>query len=95
MSKIVWLPEALEDVVRLRGFLEDQSPKAASRAAEVIRGGAKTLADFPEIGKPMNDDTGRRELFLPFGTGSYVLRYRVDVGIVVIIRVWHSKENRD
>jgi toxin ParE1/3/4 len=95
MSQVVWLPEALEDVIRLRGFLEDKSPKGASRAAEVIRNGAKKLADFPEIGKPINDDTGRRELFLPFGAGSYVLRYRVDQDIVVIIRVLHSKENRD
>lgn len=44
----------------------------------------------------MSDDTGRRELFLAFGTGAYVLRYKMDVaGTVVIIRVWHSRENRD
>ena len=95
MSQVVWLPEALEDIIRLRSFLEDKSPEAASRAAEVIRGGAKLLADFPAIGKPMNDGTGRRELFLPFGTGNYVLRYRMDQEIVVIIRAWHSREKRD
>lgn len=95
MSQIVWLPEALEDIIRLRSFLEDKSPEAANRAAEVIRNGAKLLADFPAIGKPMNDGTGRRELFLPFGTGNYVLRYRMDQEIVVIIRAWHSRENRD
>ncbi|MBW4642994.1 MAG: type II toxin-antitoxin system RelE/ParE family toxin [Goleter apudmare HA4340-LM2] len=95
MSQVVWLPEALEDIIRLRSFLEDKSQEAAKRAAEVIRGGAKLLADFPAIGKPINDGTGRRELFLPFGTGSYVLRYRMDQEIVVIIRVWHSREKRD
>lgn len=95
MSEVVWLPEALEDLIRLRSFLEDKSPQAAGRAAEVIRGGAKMLADFPAIGKPMNDDTGRRELFVPFGAGNYVLRYRMDRDIVVLIRVWHSRENRD
>lgn len=95
MSQVVWLPEALDDLMRLRNFLEDKSPQAANRAAAVIRGGAKTLADFPAIGKPMNDGTERRELFMPFGTANYVLRYRMDQDIVVIIRVWHSRENRD
>lgn len=95
MSEVVWLPEALEDITRLRGFLEDKSPQAVSRAAAVIRSGAKKLANFPAIGKPMNDDSGRRELFLPFGAGSYVLRYRMDRDMVAITRVWHSSENRD
>lgn len=95
MSQVVWLPEALEDVIRLRSFLEDKSLEAANRAAIVIRNGAKTLANFPAIGKPMNEGTGRRELLLPFGAGNYVLRYIIEREIIVIIRVWHSKENRD
>ena len=95
MSQVVWLPEAVEDIIRLRGFLEDKSPEAANRAGAVIRSGAKMLADFPAIGKPMNDGTGRREVFLPFGAGNYVLRYIVGQQIVVIIRVWHSRENGD
>lgn len=51
-------------------------------------------ANHPRM--PLSDDTGRRELFLPFGAGSYVLRYRLDAsGSVVVIRVWHSRENRE
>jgi hypothetical protein len=42
----------------------------------------------------MHDDTDRRELFLPFGTGGYVLRYITDMEVIVIIRAWHSKEQR-
>jgi len=41
----------------------------------------------------MNDGTDRRELFLPFGASSYVLRYIIDVQVVVV-RVWHGRENR-
>ena len=94
VSKIVWLPEALEDIQRLRLFLEEKNPTAANRAGLVLQTGAKRLADFPEIGQPMNDCTDRRELFLPFGTGGYVLRYITDMEVVVIIRTWHSKEQR-
>lgn len=94
MSKIVWLPEALEDIQRLRLFLEEKNPTAANRAGLILKAGAKRLVDFPERGYPMNEGTDRRELFLPFGTGGYVLRYMTDMEVVVIIRAWHSKEQR-
>lgn len=95
MSAVVWLPEALEDVERLYGFLKEKSDAAAMRAAQTILQGAQILEKSPESGRPMNDDTARRELFLPFGAGAYVLRYKLDsVSTVVIIRVWHSRENR-
>lgn len=94
MSKVVWLPEALEDVQRLRLFLLDKNPIAAARAGKVLQDGTKLLASFPETGTSMNDGTDRRELFLPFGASSYVLRYIIDGQTVVIVRVWHGKENR-
>ena len=95
LPQVIWLPEALEDTERLRLFLEDKSPKAAARASQVLRDGAKLLASFPEVGRPMSDGTDRRELFLPFGTGAYVLRYIADEQTVVIVRAWHSREKRD
>jgi plasmid stabilization system protein ParE len=94
VSKIIWLPEALEDIQRLRLFLEEKNPTAANRAGLILKAGAKRLVDFPERGYPMNDGTDRRELFLPFGTGGYILRYITDMEVIVIIRAWHSKEQR-
>ena len=94
VSSVVWLPEALADVARLRSFLEGKNAPAAARAAQTLRDGAKQLAAFPQIGRPMNDDTGRRELILSFGAGAYVLRYIIEGETVVILRAWHSKENR-
>jgi len=95
MPQVVWLPEALEDTERLRLFLEDKNPKAAARAGHVLQEGAKLLAGFPELGHPMNDGTDRRELFMPFGSGEYILRYLIDGQTVVIVRAWHTKEKRD
>jgi plasmid stabilization system protein ParE len=94
MPRLVWLPEALQDARRLFDFLKDQSPPAATRAAQAIRRGADALADFPALGRPMNDGSGRREWFVPFGSGSYVLRYCLDGQMPVILRVWHSREQR-
>ena len=94
VPQVIWLPEALEDTQRLRLFLEDKSPTAAARASQILRDGAKLLSSFPEVGYPLNDKTDRRELFLPFGSGGYVLRYIIDRQTVVIVRAWHSREKR-
>jgi plasmid stabilization system protein ParE len=42
----------------------------------------------------MDEDAERRELFVPFGVGAYVLRYRLREETIVVIRVWHSRELR-
>ncbi len=92
--RVRWLPEAWQDTQRLYDFLLNQDPGAAGHAMDTLLGGADRLAEMPEIGRPMGDDTGRRELYLPFGAGAYVLRYKIDDENVVIIRVWHSRERR-
>ncbi len=92
--KLRWLPEAWQDIERLYDFLLQQNPGAAADAVEVILGGSERLLDMPDIGRPMTDGEGRRELFIAFGMGAYVLRYRIDGDAVVIIRVWHSREHR-
>jgi len=95
LSEVKWLPAALADIERLHSFLYDKSPEAAARAAESIFQGARLLKDNPSIGRPMSDDTGRREWFIPFGMGAYVLRYFLEnKETAVIIRVWHSRENK-
>ena len=91
---LIWLPEARDDIERLFNFLLEVNPAAAQRAVRLIQSGAQRLLDYPQIGQPMDDDSGRRELYLPFGAGSYVLRYRMDGQSVVVIRVWHGREHR-
>ena len=61
---------------------------------KTIEEGADLLERFPRAGRPMGDETGRRELFTPFGAGAYVLRYRIHQNAVIILRLWHSRETR-
>ena len=90
----VRLPQAQADIRRLYDFLLGEAPSAAERAIRTIQLGASKVLDFPRIGRPMDDDTGRRELFIPFGAGAYVLRYRIHDDTIVVIRVWHSRQER-
>lgn len=93
--RVVWLPETRDDIQRLYDFLIDKDPRAAERAIRAIQIGGGRLEELPRIGRRMDDDTERRELFIPFGAGAYVLRYRIHHDTVVVIRVWHSREARD
>ena len=93
MPPLKWLPEALADLERLHEFLAAISEDSARKSAATILVGAEELSDHPRVGKPMGD--GRREWFIRFGAGAYVLRYRIDAeGCPVVIRVWHSREDR-
>lgn len=93
MATVVWLPEALNDIERMYDFLVENNPAAARNAVVCIKAAAGQLVQFPEIGRSMEDDSGRREMFAAFGAGAYVLRYRMNAqGDAVVIRVWHTRE---
>ena len=94
MAKLKWLPQAKEDIHRLHQFLRKKNPRAAVNAVKAIRAGARKLGSYPKIGRPMDDDSGRRELFTAVGQWGYVLRYMLDGDDVVIVRVWHTSEDR-
>ncbi len=92
--KLIWLPEAGDDIERLFEFLVEKNPVAAQRAMQAILESSKQLPEHPRVGPRMDDDTERRELFVPFGAGAYVLRYRLHYETVIVLRVWHSRERR-
>jgi plasmid stabilization system protein ParE len=97
-AEIVWLPAAVADLERLRRFILEKNPDAAKRAVIRIREATKLLADHPERGRLVEDLFPFRDLCIPFGAGNYLLRYRVHPEThttqVVIVRVWHSREQR-
>ena len=74
---LVWLPQAQADIQRLYDFLAERDPGAAERAIRAIQRGAQRLLELPRVGRRMDDATERRELYVPFGAGTYVLRYRI------------------
>lgn len=93
-AKVIWRERAAVDIARLRSFLSDKDIRAAQRALQTIYGGGELLTLHTKLGRPIPDGLHRRELFLPFGSGFYVLRYFVENNTVIIVRVWHSKVNR-
>lgn len=93
---IVVSPEATADLVRLRTFLADKNPDAAQRAAHTLIHAIQSLDTFPDRGQPTVIE-GVRELIVPFGNSSYVLRYAhwAADDEVIVLRIWHGREQRD
>lgn len=90
--EIVWLPGAIRDIARLRGFIEEKNFTAARRAANRIKQAAHILQENPKVGKLVEEALSFRELIIPFGSSNYVLRYREEEGRVVVVRVRHGRE---
>lgn len=91
---LVWLLEARSDLERLYDFLIEKNPSAARQSMLIIDEYIDRLMKFPELGTPMNDQTGRRRLFVPFGQNGYEVRYIINNKTIIIIRVWHGREER-
>jgi len=92
---ILLSPDAVEDVERLRNFLDQNNPGAARRALALIWTAIDRLQEFPALGMP-TDDTDLRQIVIRFGASGYIVRYAVipETGDILITRVWHGREAR-
>ena len=87
--KVVWLDSAVEDLVRLREFIQIHNPKAAAKAAKKLIDAAKQLEQCPDIGKPVDALPAYRDLGIRFGAGGYLLRYRKYEECVYVVHCRH------
>ena len=93
MPQLIWSPAALRDVQRLYCFLAPKNPSAATRAARAIREGMQAVAEHPEAGKPMEHmDPEYREWLIGFGDSGYVVLYRLEGDLAVVLAVRHQRE---
>ncbi len=90
---LVWSPAARRDLIRLREFVEPHNPHAARRSSEKIRMAGNLIFDNPAIGTRIE---GREdyELYTPFGRYGYILRYQIIGQKIVILKIWHTREDR-
>jgi toxin ParE1/3/4 len=86
--KIVWSPEALEDLISLRAYIAEESPAGAQRVAlRIVHDVEHLLPDNPQMGRP-GRVPGTRELVIP--RIPYIVPYRVQRATIQILRVFHG-----
>ena len=89
--KIEYTIDSINDLKRLRKFIEEKNPIAAKRIANELLSGAEKLKAFPKIGLPVlraHDSEIVRDLFV----GRYTVRYLITNKVIYILRIWHGKE---
>ncbi len=89
MDKIVWSPEAIEDLQSIAAYIERDSEYYARAVVGKILEAGRNLADFPMLGRmvPELDDEKIRERFVY----SYRLVYRIEREKILIIAIIHGK----
>jgi plasmid stabilization system protein ParE len=94
--KLVYSPEAVADLRRLHDFVAEQNPLAARRLSKSLRDGIKRLKQFPRMGRRVRQsaDVWAPEEIRDWVTGTYIARYLLLDETIVILRIWHQKENR-
>ncbi|WP_101675842.1 type II toxin-antitoxin system RelE/ParE family toxin [Alloalcanivorax mobilis] len=89
--KLVYTDVAIDDLKRLREFIEAHDPTAAARVAAGLVEIIRRLPDFPKVGAPVplapDPDSIRDMVF-----GKYVVRYSVHPSTVIVLRIWHGLE---
>ncbi|MET0241235.1 MAG: type II toxin-antitoxin system RelE/ParE family toxin [Sphingobium sp.] len=90
--RIDWTQSAASDLRRLHSFLEVAAPEAAVRVIRQLVSAPERLLAYPRLGERLDAYEPRevRRLIV----GRYEMRYEVIDGAVVILRVWHSREDK-
>lgn len=83
---------ALEDAERLDAWLTERDPRAAARLGRLLEKAIGALATNPLRGRQIDDTL--REVNVPFGRSAYIIRYDVVGRQVLVVRIWHSLEER-
>jgi plasmid stabilization system protein ParE len=94
MPQIVWTESAIEDLNRHYEFLKVNNADAAARAVRGIVDSGESLLENPRRGTSIAEAPGLRKLLVSFGKYGYVIHYTILENDVVILRVYHGRENR-
>ena len=93
MSRLIWSSESLQDIKRLYDFLANENVEVAKKAILKIKKTSVLLEQHPEMGKPRVDmGLTYRELLISFGISGYVLLYRHEQDVCIVLAIRHQRE---
>ncbi len=90
MMELVFSQSAQKDLVRLRQFIAKHNPQAVRSVSQQLIRSITLLVKQPEMGMDLPELPGVQQLV----TGNYIVRYTLMQEKVIVLRIWHGKENR-
>ena len=94
MSQLVWTPAAKTDIQKHHDYLYPRNADSADKAVKLILEAGKSLARSPKQGKLLDEAAGIRKWPVAFGRYGFVIHYALLASEVVILRVYHGRQNR-
>ncbi|MBI3480601.1 MAG: type II toxin-antitoxin system RelE/ParE family toxin [Nitrosomonadales bacterium] len=93
MARLVFAPQAAQDLKRLTEFLLDADPDAANETIGILIDGLNILKQHPLVGR--NIEQGYRELVISRGRTGYVALYAYDKtrNVALILAIRHQRES--
>lgn len=90
--KIRWTGKASSDLARLHDHLRPVASEAAARVVQQLARAPNRLLEYPRLGEKLEAYEPReiRRIIV----GHYELRYEIAAGTIIILRLWHCRENR-
>lgn len=85
--------EALQDLIRLKEFIEIKNPDAAQRIASELVSDIEDLTIFPKMGFEVKD-APEPDIMRDIYILDYHVRYLALEKTIYVLRIWHQKENR-
>ncbi len=87
-----WTSRALSDLARRHEFLSLVNPPAAVRTVQMLAGAPTSLLTHPRIGEALEEFSPRevRQILV----GQYEMRYEIQDGVIYVLRLWHTREDR-
>ena len=89
---IQWTSKGLSDLARLYDFLAPVNPGAAARVVRSLTSAPTGLLVNPRIGERLEEFEPREVRRIR--VGNYEMRYEIQDGIIYILRIWHTREDR-
>jgi len=93
MARLVFAPQAAQDLKRLTEFLIGTDPHAANETVRILVDGLRILKQHPLVGRTI--EQGYRELVISRGRTGYVALYTYDVthNVTLILAIRHQRES--
>jgi len=90
--KVKWTSKALSDLSRLFEFLAPVNRQAAARTVQSLTAAPMRIIDQPRVGERLDEFEPRevRRLLV----GHYEMRYETQEGIIYVLRLWYTREDR-
>ena len=92
--KLEWSAASLADLDRFAAFLQDHHLHLAQIVAAEIREMAGILSEHPLLGRPIESRPEYREFVLRVLNARHLFRYGYDGERLVMLRVFHGREQR-